>query len=131
MTKNSINKFSILNGAKCFSSGIFQNHLVFIPAKKYIKYFSGTIRIDSWKSNGMLEENTENITKSGSNFAPIFVDHRLLQDKNFNGQFLTKNNISISEKEINLYISYILNPQLRHLNTDFTLGVCLIIYKSN
>ena len=28
-----INKFSILNRAKCFSSGIFQNYLVFIPAK--------------------------------------------------------------------------------------------------
>ena len=41
------NKFSILNGAKYFSSGIFQNYLVFIPVKKYIKYFSGTSRIDS------------------------------------------------------------------------------------
>ena len=28
-----IDKFSILNGAKYFSSGIFQNYLVFIPAK--------------------------------------------------------------------------------------------------
>ena len=25
-----------------YSFGIFQNHLVSIPAKKYIKYFSGT-----------------------------------------------------------------------------------------
>ena len=41
------NKFSILNEAKCFSSRIFQNILVFIPAKKYIKFFSGTTRIDS------------------------------------------------------------------------------------
>ena len=32
-----INKFSILNGVKYFSSGIFQNELVFVPAKKYIK----------------------------------------------------------------------------------------------
>ena len=30
-----IDKFSILNGAKCFSSGIFQNYLVFTPAIKY------------------------------------------------------------------------------------------------
>ena len=28
-----INKFGILNGAKYFSPGIFQNYLVFIPAK--------------------------------------------------------------------------------------------------
>ena len=47
--KDLINKSSILNGAKVFSSGIFQNYLVFIPAKNCIKYFSG-----SWKSNGML-----------------------------------------------------------------------------
>ena len=54
-----MNKFSILNGAKYFSSGIFQNYLAFIPAKEYIKYFSGTTRIDSWEPNGMSEKNVE------------------------------------------------------------------------
>ena len=78
------NKFSILNEAKYFSSGIFQNYLVFISAERYIKYFSGTTRIDSWKSNGMSAENIENITKSDSNFAPTFVDHHLFPDINFN-----------------------------------------------
>ena len=34
LTKDLINKLSILNTAKYFSSGIFQNELVFIPAKK-------------------------------------------------------------------------------------------------
>ena len=33
-TKDLINKFNILNGAKYFSSEIFQNYLVFKPAKK-------------------------------------------------------------------------------------------------
>ena len=33
LTKDLIDKFSILNGAKYFSSGIFQNYLVFILAK--------------------------------------------------------------------------------------------------
>ena len=46
LTKDLINKLGIFNGAKYFSSGIFQNYLVFIPAKKYIKYFSGTTRIN-------------------------------------------------------------------------------------
>ena len=73
LTKDLINKFNILDGAKYFSSGIFQSYLVFIAAKNYIKYFSGTTRINSWKSNGMSEENIENITKSNSNFAPTFV----------------------------------------------------------
>ena len=105
LTKSLINKFSILNGAKYFSSGIFQNYLVFIPAKKYIKYFSGTAGIDSWKSNEMSEENIKNITESDSNFAPPFVDHHLLSDINFNGNSLV-NNISAPERVINLYVSY-------------------------
>ena len=46
LTKDFINKISIFNEAKYFSSGIFQNYLVFIPAKKHIKYFSCTTRID-------------------------------------------------------------------------------------
>ena len=36
-----VNKFSILNREKYFSSGIFQNYVVFVPAKRYFKYFSG------------------------------------------------------------------------------------------
>ena len=73
----------------------------------------------------MPEESIENITKSGSNFAPTFVDHHLLPDMNFNGHCLIKNNISIPKKVINLYISYTLGLQLRSLNTDFALGNCL------
>ena len=119
-----INKFSIFNGAKYFSSGMFQSYLVFTPSKKFIKYFSGTTWIDSWKSNGTLEKNIEDRTKSVRNFAPIFIDHHLLQDINFNGHCLIKN-ISIPKKVINLYISYILNPHLRNVSTDFTLGKCL------
>ena len=45
LTKALINKFSILNGAKYFSSGIFQHYLAFIHDKKYIKYFNGTNEI--------------------------------------------------------------------------------------
>ena len=56
---------------------MFQNYLAEIPAKKYIKYFSGTTSIDSWKSNGISEENIENIPKSDSKFVPTFVDHKL------------------------------------------------------
>ena len=81
LTKDLINIFSILNGAEYFSSGILQHYLVFIAAEKYIKYFSGTTPIDSWKSNGMSEENIENITKSDRLFAATFVDHHVLPDK--------------------------------------------------
>ena len=64
------------------------------------------------------------LIKSDSNFAPTFVDHHLLPDIYFNGHCLI-NNICIPKKVINLYISYTINPQLRNLNTDFTLGNCL------
>ena len=73
----------------------------------------------------MSEKNIESITKSDSNFAPTFVDHHLLANINFNGNCLLKDNIFIPKKVINLYISYTLNPQLRNLNRDFTLGNCL------
>ena len=72
----------------------------------------------------MPEENIENITKSDSHLAPTFVDHHILPDISFNGHCLI-NNISIPEKDINIYIFYILNQWPRDLNTDFTLGSCL------
>ena len=117
-----IDKLSILDGAKCFSSGIFQNYLVLVSAKKYFIYFSGTTRTESWKSSRMSAESIENMSKSESNFSPTFVDHHLLPDINFNGHCLRKNNIYIPKKVINLYISYTLGPQLRNLNTDFKLA---------
>ena len=128
LTKDLINKFSVPNEAKNLSSGIFQNYLLFIPAKKYIKYFSGTTWIDSWKFNGISEENIENKTKSESNFAPNFVDHHLLPDINLNRDCLI-NSISIPKKVINLYIPYALSPKkfdIKNLNTDFTLCNCLL-----
>ena len=120
-----INKFSILNRTKYFSSEIYQNYLVFISAKKYIKYFSGTTWNDSRKSSGISEENIENTTKSYSSFPPIFVDHYVLSHINFNGHCLINNNISIPKKVIKLYTSYIINQWLRNLNTYFILKNCL------
>ena len=67
----------------------------------------------------------EYITESNTNFVPTFVDHHLLSDMNFNVYCLIKNNISIPKKVINLYILNKLGPQLKNLNTDFTLGNCL------
>ena len=54
----------------------------------------------------MLKENIENITKSGSNFAPSFVNYHVLPNINFNEHCLINNNISIPKKVTNLYISY-------------------------
>ena len=46
----------------------------------------------------MPEESIENITKSGSNFAPTFVDHHILPEIDFNGHCLIKNNIYVPKK---------------------------------
>ena len=68
----------------------------------------------------MSKVNIENITKLGSNFASIFVDHHVLPDINFNWHCLV-NNIYVPKKAINIYISCTLSPLLRNLNMDFTL----------
>ena len=70
----------------------------------------------------MSEESIENVTTSGSSFAPAFVDHHSLPDIHFNG---LKNTISVPKIVINIYVSYTLGPQLRNFNTDFTLSNCL------
>ena len=90
-----VDKFSILIGAKYFSLGIFQNYLIFIPDKKYTKYFTSTTKVELWRSNRMSEEIIKNITKSERNFAQIFVDHHLLPHMNFNEHSLIKNIFSL------------------------------------
>ena len=74
----------------------------------------------------MSEEYIQKATKSDSDFAATFVNNNLLPGINFNGYSLINNNISIIKKVINLYIFYIINPQLRNLNSYFTLnsGLC-------
>ena len=83
---------------KIFPFRIFQKYLAFIPAKKHIKCFSGTTRLESWKSDGMSQEKIESINKSDSNFVPALVDYHLLPDMYFNGYGLVKNNLSIFKK---------------------------------
>ena len=56
-----INKFSILNEAKYFLSGIFQNFLVFVPAKSTLKDYTlclGNISKD-FTINNMKKKKTE------------------------------------------------------------------------
>ena len=120
-----INKFSIFNVANYFSSGLFQNYLLFIPVKKHSKHFNAITKIDSSKFNGISVQSIENIIKSDNNFAPTFIYHHLLFDMTLNWHCLIKNNISIPKKVKTLYISLTLGPQLRNLDRNFTLGNCL------
>ena len=56
LSKDLINKDSILNGAKYFSLDGLHNYLVFTPVGRCISTFSRTIKIYSWKSKGMSEK---------------------------------------------------------------------------
>ena len=119
-----INRYSILNVANYFYSGILQNVLVFTSAKEYFRFFTLTIQIHSWKTKGMSEESIKNITVSNNCFAPTLINYYSLPNAKFNEHCLV-NNISIPLKVINIYISYIPDTSTKDLNTDFTLNSCL------
>ena len=87
-----------------FSSGIFQNCLVFIPAKRYIKYFNGTSQIYSQKSNGMSEESIENITKSNSFFAPTLVNYYIFLDVNYKSMYFLHTKSMVKRFKHSFYI---------------------------
>ena len=52
---------------------MLQNYFVFIPAKKYVKYFSRTTQNYSWKSDGMSQGSIENIAKSDRLSVPTLI----------------------------------------------------------
>ena len=104
-----MNKYKILNCAKNFSSGILQNYLVFISAKKYFKFFSRAAQLYLWKSKGMPEETIEKITTSDNTFTPTLVENSSLPIAKFNVNWFIGYNVNIFTKTENLYISYILD----------------------
>ena len=58
-----INKFSILNGEKYFSSGVFKNYLELTHAKTYIRYFSVTMKSGIGLVQGNLMECQKKVLK--------------------------------------------------------------------
>ena len=123
ITKNLINKYKICNGAKYFSSEMFQNYLVFISAKKSILNF--LVAQLKFICGNLKEESIKNITTSDNTFALTLVETCLLPTAKFNGNCLIRNNVYNFRKIINLYISYTLDTWSRDLNTGFTLNNCL------
>ena len=119
-----INKFSIFTGAKKFSLEIFQNYLLFIPAKNTLDILVLPLRLIC----GDRLEWQEKILKIKLG-QTLILDQLLLivmffSDINFNGHCLISGNISILKNVINLYISYIPNIRFTNLNIDFTLNNC-------
>ena len=101
-------------------------YFLFMLAKKYIRRFSRTTRICSWKSNEMSDKNIEKVIKSDNVFTPTFVNYYTLPDKNFNGRRLIKNNIFIPKKSNkSIYLLHTKSMEKTDLKTDLTLNNCL------
>ena len=45
LTKDLINGYGILNGAKYFPSGILQNYLIFLLTKMNLRFFNNTSKV--------------------------------------------------------------------------------------
>ena len=95
LTKDLINEYSILKGAKKFYLGALQNYLVFISANKYNEFYSDTEQICSSKSEGMSEESIKNTSESSNTFAPSLIYYRPLGHATFAGNCLRLNSISL------------------------------------
>ena len=123
-----INKYSILNGAKYFSSNGLQNDLVFI-SNRCIEFISNdSDNTELCSSTGMSQKSIKNQHTSDINFSPKMIDNYILNGRvRFKGICLKQVSVSfLHRKVVNLYISHELDTWSKDLNTVFTLGNCLI-----
>ena len=110
LTKDFINGYKILNGARYIISGIFQNYLILVHLKNKLNIFMALLKF----IHGNLMECLKRVLKIQLNQTAFL--HQLLliiilPDIYFNGHCLI-NNISIPKKVINTYISYIINQEI-------------------
>ena len=68
-----INKYSILTGAKYFSSGGLQNYLVAVSIR-HVEFLTNDCKVRSWQVKGMPEESIKNSHTSDISFAPDLID---------------------------------------------------------
>ena len=83
-----------------------QNYLTFISANKYVTFFSGSQKINSWKSKGISEESIKNSVGSKDTFAPYLIDYCPLPEAPFSGNCLRESSISANRDAVNLKVSY-------------------------
>ena len=122
LTTDMINKYKVLNRAKCFSLNGLQNYLVF---QLFISHFltkNGTIY--SLKSKEMSKESITPPCTTGEGFYPEIIGlHGSKYELKFKEMCLKQNIVSFLHKDIvNLYATYKLGAWSEDLNTDFTLG---------
>ena len=71
LTKDSINKCSILSNSKYFSLDGSQNYLVFQQLSSY--FTSKNVEIGSWQSKGMSEESIKPLSTKDISFDPEII----------------------------------------------------------
>ena len=76
LTADLINKCSILNGEKPFSSNELQDHLVFISNNSSAKCTKNANNMNLWETKGMSRESIINSYTSASNFSPESTDNK-------------------------------------------------------
>ena len=108
LTKDLINGYSILKGAKYF----FQ---VYYKITKYLYQLINTLTIVLVSKKGMSEESIKNPSNSNNNFAPSLINSYPLPDIKFSGNCLANSNIFVFRKVMNLHISYKLETWWRDL----------------
>ena len=69
ITKDLINGFSIVNGAKYFVESESQNYLVFQTVFNYFQTFTGTDKSFAWKPKALPEETIKTSVTSSNCFA--------------------------------------------------------------
>ena len=104
LTKDLINRSKILNGARYFSSGTLQNHLIYVSYNECFRFFSNTSNILPCKSIKISEDSIANISTWGRNFAPTLINYSSLPDIKFIGNCLINNtNNNPSLDSVSLY----------------------------
>ena len=123
VTKDFINEYSILNGAKYSVEDGSQNYLVFQPVFKYFRTLTGTVKIFVQKFEGLSKEIVPYFS------TPVTSDNSFDNGKigsKFKGNCLLQDNVSFTQSNVvNIFIVYKLDTCSRDLKTDFTLSDCL------
>ena len=126
LTKDLINKYNILNGAKYFSSVGLSNHLEFVSNNKWFDTFSGIDKDYSLQCKIVPKESIKTPT-SGYTFAPKVIDSNRLEKFIFKWNCLILEKIYfIHDNAVNVYITFELDTWSRDLSTDFTLDNYLV-----
>ena len=114
LTKDLIDKCSILNGANYFSSDELQNYLVFISTTRiyWISKDGSNSEIESWKSTEMSRESIKTWHTSDISFAlKLNFDYRF-KTSNFKGIYLNQDSVSFLHEKCFKFVYF---TQIRNM----------------